>query len=335
MTVNPMGDGTFIIPLLMDQVDLSSIRASKDMYLSTYTISTVRKGGDAYAGNVIGITDTTATIDTGGRRITVRDYDNIVSLRCIRGKMRDGTIPSEITISYVSTGIQSSIVHSLDMESSTMSTDILISNDTLQDLRDTSIDVITSDRASISNGPTERMYAASSMEESSIGAVYSIDGQYTLVHGYTTTIDLIASKVNVIPMYVIDAPNGRANATYVVRWAPDVDIPTGSLYLYNGDVLEGTGHVPITGANQSRDISIASVPSIYAEGIIRTDADDAIYLSGTVYNTMSATNTVILRYYVGTGYRAYPPMRKEGPYFILPMTIEGGRSMAYQMKMIK
>lgn len=86
-------------------------------------------------------------------------------------------------------------------------------------------------------------------------------------------------------MYIVDAPNGKANAVYTIRWTSPIDIPAGSLYIYSDGVLDGISYIPNTGSNQIRDTTISSIASIYA--------------IGTIYNTMSITTNIVLRYYVG------------------------------------
>lgn len=90
-----------------------------------------------------------AIIDIGDKRITIREYDGYV-------------VPDTINMSYVTTGIESSIIHSLDMNTKVLRTDILISNDTMNDLDNVSIDIVTNDMQL-------RTYSANaSMSESSI-----------------------------------------------------------------------------------------------------------------------------------------------------------------------
>lgn len=157
-------------------------------------------------------------------------------------------------MSYVTTGIESSIIHSLDMNTKVLETDILISNDTMNDLDNVSIDIVTSD--------SNDMQLRTSMSESSIGTIYSIDDRYTLLQGYTTTVDIIDTTVDVQPMYIVDAPNGKANAVYTIRWTSPIDIPAGSLYIYSDGVLEGISYIPNTGSNQIRDTTISSIGTI-------------------------------------------------------------------------
>lgn len=333
LPVSVLGNNTFTIPLIADQIDINSIRTDVDLHISTHSLSTIYKGDNMYTGDIVSITDDIAIIDMGDKRITIRGYDNVIDNKSIQGMMYDGyVVPDTINMSYVTTGIESSIIHSLDMNTKVLETDILISNDTMNDLDNVSIDIVTSD----SNDMQLRTYSANaSMSESSIGTIYSIDDRYTLLQGYTTTVDIIDTTVDVQPMYIVDAPNGKANAVYTIRWKSPIDIPAGSLYIYNDGVLEGISYIPNTGSNQIRDTTISSIASIYAIGTIYNDEDKGIIsLNGTIYNTMSITTNIVLRYYVGDDYRG-SSMRRDGPYIIMPLSLNGRSSTPYDITITK
>lgn len=337
--------GSFVIPLNREQVDMNSIQVqgiNDVVYLTTRPTSIVTKDDTIYVGDLISYSDNNAVLSTGTTRRVIRNYDDITEAQYIGGRTATGVVPDTLAISYLTSGINGNVVHNLDIQTRQLESDLVVSNNTFNDLVSAQFEVITAEqvvqtrryaRVRSMSLMAENASPASS-EESSAGTIYVVDGTYDVPSGYDVSIPLIRNDVDANIIYVINAPNGQANATYTLRWVAPADLPPGQLYVYRGGDLETTTNIPSTGEGQRRDIPLLVIPSVYARGTVtRTDSrptpiilqgqngnanrtvqvpiDDVIderrttvaevRLNGTVTNSLNEQVTVYLRYDIGEG----------------------------------
>lgn len=290
----------------------------------------------------------------------MRNYDNITSTQYIVGRTASGIVPEELLLSYITSGIDTNVIHSLDISSQRLESNLNVTNNTFNDLTDAQFEVITAEQDTPVMAFSTAQYLrnskapAAAPTESSTGTIYVIDGTYNVPVGYTVSIPLIRDDIQTEILYVIDAPNGQQNATYTLRWESPADLPPGSLYVYRAGNLEATSRISSTGEGQRRTIPLLVVPSVYARGTIsRSDSEHpsmlqngsmidpngkvtiaTVSLKGTVTNSLSEGITVILRYYVGSGkvnissdYNA----EKEDGYLLFPLTLEPRSSHSYDI----
>lgn len=333
-------EGSFIIPLNKEQVDINSIqiRGLNDVvYLSTHPLSVVTKGDDTYVGTLVNFTDEYAVVSQGRIRTVVRNYDNIVDAQYITGRTASRNIPSTVQLSYLTSGINANVVHSISIDTLQLESDLVVDNNTFNDLVDAQFEVISAEQV-MQRYSSERVSlqmsnaVSAAPRDSSAGTIYVVNGTYDVPAGFNTSIPLIRNDVDASVVYVIDAPNGQQNATYTLHWTSPADLPPGSLYVYRGGNLEAVSNISPTGEGQTRDIPLLVVPSVYARGTIsRTDSHPVpiiiqgqnnngartvqvpidnvlderrtttanVILNGTITNSLSEQITAVLRYYIG------------------------------------
>jgi len=355
LEVEPLNNSSFIIPLNREQVDLNTIQiqgTTGNIYLSVRSLTAVSKEDSTYVGALVDYTDGRVTLSQGANRLTIRNYDEIEEGQYIIGRSSTGITPDELILSYLTSGINGNVVHSLDIDNQQIESDLVVSNGTFNDITDAQFEVITAEQV-----PSySRLYSANfasesiaSPEESAAGTIYVVDGRYDVPAGFDVSIPLIRNDVDTRIIYVINAPNGQANATYTVQWIAPADLPSGSLYVYRGGELETVSSIQSTGEGQRRDIPLLVIPSVYARGtitrngaqqssvpVITLNGDNVppsterrasttnVSLIGTVTNSLSDQITVHIRYTVGEGRVSVNDgtvAQREGVYLAFPISL--------------
>lgn len=294
---------SFFISLEHSKVDLTSIRFpnGSDVRISSRPLSVVKKDSRSWSGILTEYTDHMAIVVSEGRRSIIRSYDDIEEILYVHAV---GIIPSgHIPISFRTNGIESQILHTIHLDTARLETDIVITNDTGMDYDGVSLEVMTSTDAS-----EGRMMVMAEAPSTPVGTIYRIEGPIGLPHGYTTTINMINTRVALSSIYEINAPNGVTNGTYVIMLTPPVDIPSGAMQVYRDGKLDTATSIPIIGKGQEKRIPLLVVPGVYAKGTIATDSQSdidapsptTVTITGTIYNSQKNAALVRLKYYVGT-----------------------------------
>lgn len=357
---------SFLIPLSRNQVDLSSIQITGynqgSISLSTKPMAVVHKGGKVYTGTLIDYTDSRVTLDVNSSRIIIRDYDDITDPQYILGLISSGPIPATLDISYVTTGISSSVVHSLNILSASqqvqLTSDLLVTNNTPNDIVDAHFEVVTAEQANMPYYAKASAFNAETLTpaapvETSTGSIYVVEGTYDILSGFEASIPIIdmtlAQDMDIKAVYVIDAPNGSANAVYTIQWKSPADLPPGTLNIYKDGVLEATTQIGSIGQGQVIDNPLLMIPSVYAKGTTtRVESNStnntggnntsraSVTLTGVITNTLNEQISVYLRYNVGSGRVTVTsnigmqPIR-DGNYIEFPYTLGPKSNMPYNI----
>lgn len=298
----PSKNGNFIIPLDKDQTDLSSIyldNLSGNLYIATNQDGYVIKQNDRFTGNIHEYTDERVTLQMPGSRLIIRNYDQIYDPTYIMAKLSSKIVPSSIIATYLTRGINGTIRHNLDVGAQILHSDLIITNNTDNDLVNTTVEIVVAEQPNM----LYRAVSDSSVQDTSIGSIYRVDKRNTIPAGYETTIPIIQTQVKLSEVYIIDAPNGLSNSIYTLQWNPPLDIPGGDLYVYDNDSLQARTYISSVGKDQTVSTPIVSVPNVYARGTIQVNTIDEnssmVKLSGVIYNNQPKESSIILRYNVG------------------------------------
>ena len=325
----------FQLPLYRDQVDIATIQGINDITWTMDPISTVYKDSIRYIGQVTDITDERVTIDSQDKRLIIRDYDNVEQSRYLAGISKE--TPNITYISYLTTGITNQIIHSLDIDTGNLSSDVIIQNRTALPLEDTQFEIISASTPQA----LYMMTASNQIQQSPQGTVYNIEGTYTIPQGQEMIIPIIDTKVDIDEYYVIDAPNGVSQGIYTIRWSSSVDLPGGTLYVYSEDRLETKTSISAITMSQEQDISLLIVPNVYAKGIVSRSSNtdnttEIIVLKGIITNTLPIDVQVLLRYNVGEGTLSDHQIERMGPYvvWLFDMGPNSSQQYSYSMKII-
>jgi hypothetical protein len=284
---NGVGTSQFIIPLIRDQVDMNTLFIP-GISLSSKSLSTVTRGDEIFIGELIDYTDNRATLSINGRRVVIRDYDEIDQSQYLSGI---GNIGNTINVSYLTTGIVGTIAHKLDIDTKILTSMLTVRNDTPNDLVNAQFEVVTSSQAQQPVMYARTMMASNAVvQQSSTGSIYIIDGRYTIKSGFEISIPLVESQIEMDAYYVLDAPNGTSSAIYTIDWKSPEDLPAGNLFVYHAGQLEGNVFIDSVARDQVVSTQLLNIPSVYARGSIsRQKKDDAhtdVTLKGIIYNTM-------------------------------------------------
>lgn len=311
-------NGSYVLPLSTKQVDSNTIHMNIDAYISSQSIASVYKDGIKHSGFLIDYNDQKATIQQDRVTKVLRDYDSIDITDYFSLKPMNKALPKQIRISYITTGIRGTINHSIDISNDILISNLNLSNDMPFDIQDATIDIITSEPTSPSIMRSQSiMYeevsnAKAISSKTETGTIYTLDDTYSIPSGYEATIPILEENISAEPIYVINAPNGIQNAIYTLKWEVPVDIPSGTLYVYDNGKLEATTSISNRGEGQIEYTPLLKIASVYAEGTISTKDvsvhDDntksqvsEVHIEGTIYNKLKQPIDVILRYYIGTG----------------------------------
>ena len=341
LPVEPIGNGLFLIPLLASSVVGDSLLTSEEILITNKQIATVYKGANMYRGVLGSYDSSTVTLTASGVRTILRDYDRIQIPEYIVAQTASGTVPDELVVSYNTNAIRGTISHNLDVGTSILTTNLVIENDLSVDIDDARIEVVTTEeepmlfRASLEFADT----AMAAPVESPTGTVYVLPGMYDIPAGYEATLPVTRNEIDGEISYVIDAPNGTTQARYTLTWSSPVDLPPGTLYVYRNGVLETTTSIGATGARQERVLTLVRVASVYAQGTIARSVIDEegttrVRLDGTLFNTLSDTISVQLRYNIGNADADVPDsvlVQRDGPYLLFPFTIEPNDQQPYDI----
>lgn len=299
------GERSFILPLLQSQVDINSLKImniTEKIYLSSL------------------------------------DSENVLSLPSVQDdayilcRVQNGEIPDTLDISYTTTGIQGYMIYRIYTDTERFESILRIVNNTPTDISGAEIEVITAQQ--VGNEGIYRLQSSMDTTTSSVGSIYIIDGEHTIPSGYSQSIPLIQDNIEIDTFYVIDAPNGQANAIYTLQWRVESDLPPGQLYVYRANQLESVSNIQLTGNNQIREVPLLRVPSVYAVGTVTQKSNDSsmnIQLKGTLFNTLEEEIEVYIRYNVGNGTLNIDADRYN-EYAIFPFTLERESNQRYDIQ---
>lgn len=331
------------LPLNRESIDRNSIRIhniSSEPYILRKPIGTVIKGSNRYNGNITEVTEDRATLISNGVRVTIRDYDQIQDPLYLSMNIGNQN-PSSLTASYITSDITGEVVHNLSLSKDHLKTELIVQNSGFVDIVDSSLEVVTSEEP-MYRAVSFQMSVADTMTETSSGTIYTVDGTYSIPSGYQLAVPLINTPVETDELYIIDAPNGTNNATYTLLWSSPVELPSGSMYIYQDDSLEATTSISSMASGQVSELPILTVSSVYARGTISMqtvgqDTNITEYtLSGIIRNTLSDTIDVRLRYQIGDGtvlFNGQIPdnVRKQGIYLIASYSMNADSTQPYNI----
>lgn len=303
-------DNYYLLPLSIEQVNLQSLQISPQADISIEQLATVRKGLQTFDGTLKSYTDSYATLSSQGKDIIIRNYDEIQKNNLILVSMVQN---SPVVISYLTQpdAIIGQVIYRLNLSTQKLEASLQISNKTLEDLRNITIDLVTSEQQ------PQMLYRTASfaMDEavptqSAAGTVYELQGTHDILRNQQVTIPLFQEDIDISIMYLFDAPRGRQNALLMLTISPPITIPGGTMYIYDDVGLITTTNIRSIGAGEIVALELDRIADVYANGVVNvspvennTDSEgkvpQRVLLGGTITNMLNEPIVSLVRYYIG------------------------------------
>jgi len=355
-----------IIPLHYDQVDLSTLVLHPSVAIVNDGSNViVTKNGELFRGKLISSTDRNVVLFDGLNQLTIPHYDLIAIPKCIMvsdGNGNDKSSTSTYNASYITTGIVSYVVNSLELiTKSTHQSDynayvtstITISNNTPIDIIGAKLELLTYRAERHKYQSRAMLYQATSAptssndgamrSDTSTGTIYHIQGEHDIPKDCSKSLSLLMEQTDVEELYIIDVNDNGGdyiNANYTLRWNSKSDLAGGKLNVYRDGNLETHLNTTAISKNQHRDITLFEVNNCFAQGIVsRTSINNNVSLSQvtidlTLTSKVNHTITSLVRYYVGNSKVSKinnPNCQREGDYVIAKYRIENSQPIPHKV----
>lgn len=292
----------YLLPLSVEQVNIQSLQISPEADVSIVQLANIRKGSQTFDGTLKNYTDSYAVLSSKGTDIVIRNYDEIQKSNLLLISMIQNT---PVTVSYLTQPdiITGSVVYRLNLSTQKLEASLQVSNKTLEDLTNVTIDVVTSEQ----QPQTYRVVAFSTADgtiptSTTAGTVYELQGTHNIPRNQQVTIPLFQEEIDISIMYLFDSPRGRQNALLMLIISPPITIPGGTMYVYDDVGLITTTSIRSVGAGEIVALELDRIADVYANGtinIIPAETEQRVLLSGTITNMLNEPIVSLVRYYIG------------------------------------